>query len=108
MMPSAPMPTTVATGMRRPRMHGTPSICLGSKVIRVNLTRTSCAWGKGPYRHRLRRGDFARHADYIHFYPINHGHVVFVLRRMVRLAAYPEDWTAVPETKRPLRRTVTK
>ena len=28
-MPSAIMPTTVATGMRRPRMQGTPPICCG-------------------------------------------------------------------------------
>ena len=33
-MPSATIPTTVATGMRSPRMHGTPPICRGSTVMR--------------------------------------------------------------------------
>src|SRR5512141_553059 len=37
------MPTMVATGMRRPRMHGTPSICLGSTVIRLSLSVLSVA-----------------------------------------------------------------
>src|SRR5712691_3564707 len=36
-IPSATIPTTVATGMRSPRMQGTPPICLGSTVIRVNF-----------------------------------------------------------------------
>src|SRR5262249_51161279 len=36
-MPSATIPTTVATGMRNPRMQGTPPICLAFVVIRVNL-----------------------------------------------------------------------
>src|SRR4051812_7982773 len=31
------MPTTVATGMRRFRMHGTPPIWLGFTVMRENL-----------------------------------------------------------------------
>lgn len=32
------MPTTVATGIRMPRMHGTPPILSGSVMIRVNIT----------------------------------------------------------------------
>src|ERR1700758_850390 len=36
-MPSATIPTTVATGIRSPRMQGTPSIWPGSTVIRSNL-----------------------------------------------------------------------
>jgi len=35
-MPSATIATTVATGNRRPRMHGTPAILPGSEVILVN------------------------------------------------------------------------
>src|SRR5262249_22822511 len=31
------MPTTVATGMRKPRMHGTPPIWSGFTVMRENL-----------------------------------------------------------------------
>ena len=33
-IPCATRPTTVVTGMRSPRMHGTPPICAGSTVIR--------------------------------------------------------------------------
>src|SRR6266571_2433882 len=40
-MPSATIPTTVATGMRNPRMHGMPSICLGLTVMRVNFMALS-------------------------------------------------------------------
>src|SRR6266851_6664778 len=40
-MLSATSPTTVATGMRSPRMHGTPSICLGLTVMRVNFMALS-------------------------------------------------------------------
>src|SRR3972149_342659 len=36
-MPSATMPTTVATGTRSPRMHGAPPICWGFTVMRVNF-----------------------------------------------------------------------
>jgi hypothetical protein len=36
-MSSATMPTTLATGMRKPRRQGTPPICRGSTVMRVKL-----------------------------------------------------------------------
>src|SRR5579862_7744984 len=36
-IPSATIPTTVATGMRKRRMHGTPSIWRGSTVMRLNF-----------------------------------------------------------------------
>lgn len=36
LIPSAIMPTMVATGIRSPRMHGTPSIWSARTVIRVN------------------------------------------------------------------------
>src|SRR5271163_1645439 len=47
-MPSATMPTTVATGIRRLRMQSAPPICPGSTVIRVNLIPTSV---RGPSHH---------------------------------------------------------
>lgn len=36
-VPSTSMATTVATGIRNPRMHGTRPICFWFTVIRVNL-----------------------------------------------------------------------
>lgn len=39
LIPSATIATTVATGIRIPRMHGTPPITSGSVVIRSNVTR---------------------------------------------------------------------
>src|ERR1035441_8327382 len=36
-MPSDLIPTTVATGIRRPRMHGTPSIWSARTLIRVKV-----------------------------------------------------------------------
>ncbi len=57
-------------------------------------------WQRRYWEHTLRdEGDFARHADYIHFNPVKHGHVGRVrdwpystFHRMVRLGVYPEDW----------------
>ena len=50
--------------------------------------------------------DFARHADYIHFNPVKHGHTERVqdwphssLHRFVRLRLYPEDWAGSPEDR---------
>jgi len=40
-IPSATIATTVATGTRRPRMHGTPPILFASTVIRVNFMLVS-------------------------------------------------------------------
>jgi putative transposase len=44
-------------------------------------------------------GDFARHADYIHFNPVKHGHVNRVhdwpyssIHRLVRFGVYPLEW----------------
>ena len=36
-IPSAIIPTTVATGIRSPRMHGTPSIWSARTVMRVKV-----------------------------------------------------------------------
>ncbi len=56
-------------------------------------------WQRRYWEHTLRDdADFARHADYIHFNPVKHGHVARVrdwpyssFHRMVRLALYPAD-----------------
>ncbi|MGQ0802352.1 MAG: hypothetical protein ACT4PI_00580 [Actinomycetota bacterium] len=42
-MPSAIMPTTVATGIRVPAMQGTPAMIFGSAEIRSNLTAPAYA-----------------------------------------------------------------
>jgi putative transposase len=57
-------------------------------------------WQRRYWEHTLRdEQDFVRHADYIHFNPVKHGHVTRVkdwphssFHRMVRLGLYPEDW----------------
>jgi putative transposase len=62
-------------------------------------------WQRRYWEHTLRdEADFARHADYIHFNPVKHGHVGRVrdlpfssFHRMVRLRIYPSDWADGPE-----------
>jgi len=57
-------------------------------------------WQRRFWEHTLRdERDFERHADYIHFNPVKHGHVTRVrdwpyssFHRMVRDGIYPEDW----------------
>jgi putative transposase len=57
-------------------------------------------WQRRYWEHTLRdENDFERHADYIHFNPVKHGHVTCVsdwpfssFHRMVRLGIYPQDW----------------
>jgi len=57
-------------------------------------------WQRRYWEHTLRdENDFARHADYIHFNPVKHGHVTRVadwphssFHRMVKLGVYPADW----------------
>jgi putative transposase len=57
-------------------------------------------WQRRYWEHTLRdEEDFARHADYIHFNPVKHGHVGRVrdwpyssFHRMVRFGVYPLDW----------------
>ncbi|MBN8964752.1 MAG: transposase, partial [Rhizobiales bacterium] len=57
-------------------------------------------WQRRYWEHTLRdESDFARHADYIHFNPVKHGHSTRVVdwphssfHRMVRLGVYPADW----------------
>ncbi|MDT3683953.1 MAG: transposase [Pseudorhodoplanes sp.] len=57
-------------------------------------------WQRRYWEHTLRdENDFERHADYIHFNPVKHGHVSRVadwpyssFQRFVKLGIYPEDW----------------
>jgi putative transposase len=57
-------------------------------------------WQRRYWEHTLRdEMDYVRHADYIHFNPVKHGHVSRVndwpyssFHRMVRLGIYPDDW----------------
>lgn len=57
-------------------------------------------WQRRYWEHTIRdEADFARHADYIHFNPVKHGHAARVrdwpyssFHRMVRRGAYPVDW----------------
>jgi hypothetical protein len=63
-------------------------------------------WQRRYWEHTLRdEEDFARHADYIHFNPVKHGHVSRVrdwpyssFHRMVRFGVYPLDWRAMRST----------
>jgi len=57
-------------------------------------------WQRRHWEHAIRdETDFERHADYIHFNPVKHGHVLRVrdwpyssFHRVVRLGILPEDW----------------
>lgn len=57
-------------------------------------------WQRRYWEHTLRdEADFVRHADYVHFNPVKHGHVGQVkdwpyssFHRMIRLGHYPIDW----------------
>jgi putative transposase len=57
-------------------------------------------WQRRYWEHTLRNEtDYARHADYIHFNPVKHGHAARVqdwpyssFHRMVKLGLYPLDW----------------
>jgi putative transposase len=57
-------------------------------------------WQRRYWEHTLRdETDLARHADYIHYNPVKHGHVSRVsdwpyssFHRMVRLGIYPPGW----------------
>jgi len=71
---------------------------------RISASRLAKAergiWQRRYWEHTLRdEADLARHADYIHFNPVKHGHVTRVrdwpyssFHRMVRLGVYPADW----------------
>ncbi|MDP2852601.1 MAG: transposase, partial [Gallionella sp.] len=57
-------------------------------------------WQRRYWEHTLKDElDFSRHADYLHFNPVKHGHVKSVgewpyssFQRFVELGLYPADW----------------
>ncbi len=59
-------------------------------------------WQRRYWEHTIRNeADWARHADYIHFNPVKHGHVRKVgdwpfssFHRYVQQGLYPSDWSA--------------
>jgi putative transposase len=71
---------------------------------RISISRSSKGergiWQRRYWEHTIRgEADFERHANYIHFNPVKHGHVTRVadwpyssFHRMVRLGIYPLDW----------------
>jgi putative transposase len=71
---------------------------------RISTSRAAKAergiWQRRYWEHTLRdEADFSRHADYIHFNPVKHGHVSRVrdwpyssFHLMVRRGVCPEDW----------------
>jgi REP-associated tyrosine transposase len=64
-------------------------------------------WQRRYWEHTLRdEDDSARHADYIHFNPVKHGHVRRVVdwpyssfHRMVRLSLYTAEWAGAFDTR---------
>ena len=62
--------------------------------------RQGSLWQNRYWEHQIRdERDFARHADYIHWNPIKHGHVTCLadwpyssFHRYVREGIYPHDW----------------
>ena len=83
--------------------HGMPR---GETISASRLRkRERGIWQRRYWEHTLRdEADFARHADYIHFNPVKHGHVGHVrdwpfssFHRMVRLGVYPAGWAGGPE-----------
>jgi len=71
---------------------------------RRNRSRTAKGergiWQRRYWEHLIRdEQDFARHADYIHFNPVKHGHVTRAVdwshstfHRYVEAGIYPRDW----------------
>jgi putative transposase len=67
--------------------------------------RESTIWQRRFWEHQIRDElDFERHADYIHFNPVRHGHVARVadwpystFHRYVRSGMYAADWGGGPD-----------
>jgi putative transposase len=67
-------------------------------------------WQRRYWEHALGdEEDFARHADYVHFNPVKHGHVGRVsdwpyssFHRMVRLGLYAADWAGAMDDQQEL------
>lgn len=61
-------------------------------------------WQRRFWEHRIRdEVDFERHADYVHYNPVRHGHAAHAcewpystFRRYVEGGIYPRDWGGVP------------
>ena len=64
-------------------------------------------WQRRYWEHKIRdEGDFERHANYVHFNPVKHGHVSRVkdwpyssFHRMVLAGVYPEDWAGMRQRR---------
>ncbi len=64
-------------------------------------------WQRRFWEHVIRdERDFERHADYIHYNPLKHGHVDQVVdwpyssfHKYVRKGIYPRNWTASPDIR---------
>ncbi|QNA90124.1 transposase [Massilia sp. Dwa41.01b] len=62
--------------------------------------RDAAIWQRRFFEHRIRDDlDFERHADYVHFNPVRHGHADSAIawpfstfHRFVRTGIYPADW----------------
>lgn len=98
------LPSCDADFARRWRLiEGAFSHCLPA-IERISISRSAKRergiWQRRYWEHTLRDDDdLAKHLDYIHFNPVEHGHVTRVrdwrhssFHRWVRLGAYPEDW----------------
>ncbi|MEQ9639627.1 MAG: transposase [Alphaproteobacteria bacterium] len=78
----------------------TRTIVADEPRLRPNRKGEYRLWQRRFWEHTLRdEGDFARHADYIHFNPVKHGYVKRVadwphssFHRFVRNGALPADW----------------
>lgn len=68
--------------------------------------RESTIWQRRFWEHQIHdENDFARHVDYIHFNPVNHGHVqncsdwpYSTFHRYVRNEIYANDWSGSMES----------
>lgn len=62
-------------------------------------------WQRRFWEHQIRdEADFARHADYIHWNPVKHGHACragewpySTFHRYVRMGVYARDWGGIPD-----------
>jgi putative transposase len=69
--------------------------------------RDSAIWQRRFYEHQIRdERDFERHADYVHFNPVRHGHAVSAaawpfstFHRYVQEGVYAPDWGGTQQAK---------
>jgi putative transposase len=88
----------IKTTFSRGRRRGEPVSASRSRK------RERGIWQRRFWEHTIRdNGDFARHADYIHFNPVKHRYVERVrdwpfssFHQMVRLGCYPPEWAGGP------------